>query len=221
VKKNTFIEKNLESQMVTYNTLLSVAKKDNKENFVKIDTNKIPTKKNIFVRKSIYEKLLKVQSELVNEYPSYSLLISCGYRNLDLQIKKFIKQLKKVNIYFEDPLDLYEEIHRYVAVPAVAGHPTGGAIDIIIINAKTGLPLNFGNKQYDYSTKNCYVFSPNISDVARKNRMLLRKYMTKEGFAPFDGEWWHFSYGDREWAFYYKKPYAIYDQLNEEKIQKL
>jgi zinc D-Ala-D-Ala dipeptidase len=221
MKNNIFIETNLESQMIKYKNLLTVTTKNDEENFVEIDTNKIPTKGNILVRKSIYEKLLKIQSKLVKEYPDYSLLITCGYRNLELQIKKFMKQLKKVNIYFEDPLDLYEEIHRYVAVPAVAGHPTGGAIDVIIINMTTGFSLNFGSKQYDYSTKNCYVFSPNISGVARKKRYLLRKYMTKVGFAPFNGEWWHFSYGDREWAFYYKKPYAFYDQVSKEKIQKL
>ena len=51
--------------------------------------------------------------------------------------------------------------------------------------------------------------------------MLLRKIMMQVGFAPYDAEWWHFSYGDREWAFYCKKPYALYDQITKEKIQKL
>jgi D-alanyl-D-alanine dipeptidase len=35
----------------------------------------------------------------------------------------------------------------------------------------------------------------------------------RQGLAPFDGEWWHFSYGDREWAKYYEEEAAaIYDQ---------
>jgi D-alanyl-D-alanine dipeptidase len=34
------------------------------------------------------------------------------------------------------------------------------------------------------------------------------------GFAPFDGEWWHFSYGDKEWAAYYNKPNAVYEQID-------
>ncbi|QQR69366.1 MAG: hypothetical protein IPI58_01405 [Alphaproteobacteria bacterium] len=37
--------------------------------------------------------------------------------------------------------------------------------------------------------------------------------MTSVGFAPFDGEWWHFSYGDREWAKYYGRSHAIYSQI--------
>jgi hypothetical protein len=42
----------------------------------------------------------------------------------------------------------------------------------------------------------------------------LSPIMTKEGFAPYDGEWWHFSYGDKEWAFYYKQDKALYNQVS-------
>ena len=56
-------------------------------------------------------------------------------------------------------------------------------------------------------------FYPWITPKVRQNRLLLRRLLTKQGFAPFDGEWWHFSYGDREWAKYYEKEEAIYDQI--------
>jgi len=52
-----------------------------------------------------------------------------------------------------------------------------------------------------------------------KNRILLRYLLKKQGFAPYDGEWWHFSYGDREWAFYYKKKNAIYGQVSPGKVK--
>ncbi len=39
---------------------------------------------------------------------------------------------------------------------------------------------------------------------------MLRNVMVSVGFAPFDGEWWHFCYGDKEWAVYYNKPAACY-----------
>lgn len=38
-------------------------------------------------------------------------------------------------------------------------------------------------------------------------------------FTPFDGEYWHFSYGDRERAFYYDQPHAIYDQVSVAEVQ--
>jgi D-alanyl-D-alanine dipeptidase len=58
-----------------------------------------------------------------------------------------------------------------------------------------------------------FTFSPFISKEAWANRQLLRRVMIQAGFAPFDGEWWHFSYGDKEWARYYDKRAAMYDQL--------
>jgi D-alanyl-D-alanine dipeptidase len=64
------------------------------------------------------------------------------------------------------------------------------------VNEK-GIPLDFGTPMHALE-KNSYVFSPFISDKATLNRKLLRHIMQSSGFAPYDGEWWHFSYGDRE-----------------------
>ena len=74
-------------------------------------------------------------------------------------------------------------------------------------------------KYLDFNNPNIQVFSKNISKIAKNNRMLLRELMLKNEFAPFDGEWWHFSYGDKEWAYYYQKKAAIYTQLLNVKIQ--
>ncbi len=97
-----------------------------------------------------------------------------------------------------------------IAVPEIAGHPTGGAVDIQIV--KDDMPLDMGTKIWEF-TKDPYTFSPFIEQDARDNRLLLRSIMMDVGFAPFDGEWWHFSYGDKEWAAYYKKPSAVYNQI--------
>jgi D-alanyl-D-alanine dipeptidase len=95
----------------------------------------------------------------------------------------------------------------------VSGHPTGGAVDIILVD-KQKSDLDFGSSLYDLSSPLCHYFALGITKVAKQNRQLLRTIMMSVGFAPFDGEWWHFSYGDKEWAYYYKKPYAIYDQVD-------
>jgi D-alanyl-D-alanine dipeptidase len=117
------------------------------------------------------------------------------------------------SLYFKEPESLYEEVHRYIAVPSVAGHPTGGAIDVLLVDLNKKLFLDFGSKIYDFSEKKCYIFNPRITSTGKKNRLLLREIMLRNKFAPFDGEWWHFSYGDKEWAFYYKKNNAIYNQV--------
>lgn len=224
----------LEDSFVKYQDLINIPSKDNKEPLVELSQipfsyiqgmramEKIAGKK-ILVRERVLKKLIAAQSFLQTKNPDLSLFVTFGYRDITIQTKRFLKRLQQVaeEKFYENPTDLYEAVHPSIAVPTVAGHPTGGAIDITIINIKTGRFLDFGSKQYDYSNIKYYVFSPNISQKARANRMLLRKCMMNAGFAPFDGEWWHFSFGDKEWAFYYKKPYAIYSQkllLSKEKI---
>ncbi len=220
--------KKLEDKMTKYKHLLKVETKENQEKFVKLDKKLIPSSyilklndmqsmlnNEIIIRKSINGKLIKIQSKLQKVNSSYSLFITYGYRDLETQTKYFLDQLRLISkkMFFPKAIDLYEEVHRYIAVPSVAGHPTGGAIDVLIIDKKSKKSLDFGSLIYDFSTKKSLTFYPKISVEAKKNRLLLRELMIKEGFAPFDGEWWHFSYGDREWAFFYKKKFAIYDQV--------
>jgi len=106
---------------------------------------------------------------------------------------------------------LLARTHKDIATPEVAGHPTGGAVDLQII--RDGRPLDFGSRIWEFQPDS-FTFSPFMNKEGWKNRQLLRSAMINVGFAPFDGEWWHFSYGDKEWAKYYDKPAAMYEQVN-------
>jgi D-alanyl-D-alanine dipeptidase len=205
---------NLENKMVKYQDLINVKVSDCKEKLVPVLNQTVDNQK-ILLRESIVKKLIITEKILLRKNTNYRFLINCGYRSLKIQTERFLEILNKMcKKYYANPIELYEAVHRSIAIPTVAGHPTGGAVDITIIDIRKKNVIDFGSKIYDYSTKDFYVLSPNVSKKARKNRMLLRKIMLVVGFAPFDGEWWHFSYGDREWAFYYKKKCAIYDQLD-------
>ena len=109
--------------------------------------------------------------------------------------------------------ELFEAVHKLIAVPEIAGHPTGGAIDVTI---QVGdVRLDMGTDIADFSdVEKIPTFSNIITEEQKRNRSLLRQLLMEVGFAPYDGEWWHFSYGDREWAYYYKQPYAIYEQIS-------
>ena len=143
-----------------------------------------------------------------------SLQVIYGYRTLEIQTKRFLKRLSKMSntTFYNNPYDLYEVSHKTVAVPIVAGHPTGGAVDMVLIDKNKRI-VDADSYPYDYTTNRYNTFHPDISTNAKRTRLILRNAMMEAGFAPFDGEWWHFSYGDREWAFYYGKPYALYNQL--------
>jgi D-alanyl-D-alanine dipeptidase len=207
--------------------------RDNDEKFVTLDPRQIPNGylpemsdmkvvfgPKIVVRKSVMKKLLLAQKELQKNYPNLSLYVTYGFRSLEIQTQRFLKVLRDQREYYSSPVILYETVHRFVAVPEVAGHPTGGAVDVIIKN-QTGRTIDFGSQQYNYETKKCYVYAPDVDPEAKKNRMILRSAMMTSGFAPFNGEWWHFSFGDREWAFYFKKDKAFFAQKTIEQVLNL
>ena len=213
----------LENQMVKYKDLKEIKIKDCKEPLVPLnrvkykyikefnDMEKI-SKGKILVRRQVREKIISAQKLLKKIKPSWELLITYGYRTPKIQKKYFNQVFRKIKGKIKNKNLIYEIVHRQIAVPQVAGHPTGGAIDLTII--KNNKMINIGTKIYDFSSKDIYTFSPFISKEAQKNRLLLRLIMLEMGFAPFDGEWWHFSYGDKEWAFYYQKSFAIYGEIS-------
>jgi D-alanyl-D-alanine dipeptidase len=53
-------------------------------------------------------------------------------------------------------------------------------------------------------------FSKRITPQQIANRMFIHDAMLAEGFAPFYGAWWHFMYGDREWAAFVGEKTALY-----------
>lgn len=163
----------------------------------------------IFVRTTVKNMLSMAGIDLTETLCGASLEVVYGFRSADIQASLFnqMRERNQARGYAGD--ELLEETHRQIALPEIAGHPTGGAVDLqIIVEDK---PLNFGTKIWEFDRKS-YTYSPEIDESAMQKRLLLRSIMTNAGFAPFDGEWWHFSYGDREWAAYYKEPNAIYEQ---------
>ncbi|MER8855725.1 D-alanyl-D-alanine carboxypeptidase family protein [Mesorhizobium australicum] len=180
-----------------------------------IDTTmKAHTGDQIFVRSRVVPMLEMAQCALRKIAPDCDLEVVCGYRHLDVQRQQFQDQIQHVlrkapSLSGEE---LKEAAHRFSAVPEVAGHPTGGAVDVRIMQSN-GEALSMGTDLGEDSM-DTYVFSPFIEREHWRNRQNLRFCMLRAGFAPFDGEWWHFSFGDREWARYFNKEKAIYNQLS-------
>ncbi len=183
--------------------------------------NELEFSDKVMIRKSLKEKLENVDKELKKINKNYQLIVAYGYRALSKQKKYFNEEIKKAEKLFSNKDELYEYVHEKIAVPEVAGHPTGGAVDVTIYDMENQKELDFGSKIHDFSSDVCYTFYKNISDDEKENRMLLRHLMLNEGFAPYDGEWWHFSYGDREWAFYYKKGEYLYNVIDEKSVYKI
>jgi len=57
------------------------------------------------------------------------------------------------------------------------------------------------------------MISRKLSEEAKKNRNIMSEVMTRAGSVNYPTEYWHWSYGDRYWAFETKHPYAFYDTV--------
>lgn len=224
------VYKKLEDAFITYRdlcTIVNIAKNNDQEKFVTLPSagkeligryiflkDMEQEIANISVRESVYKKLRFVDRDLKKINHNWQLVVAYGYRSLEIQKKAFDQQVKIFEKKCFNKQELLETVHRLIAVPQVAGHPTGGAVDVLIYDLEKKTYLDFGTEIGDFNTKDVYVFSPFVSEQAQKNRQILREMMMKQEFAPYDGEWWHFCYGDKEWAFFYKKDKYLYDQKN-------
>ena len=251
--KNNNLEqkyKELEKSFVTYKDLCSVTECD--ENADKEAFSTLPASgrdvigryrftrdmehasPNIIVRETVYKKLRAADAALKKENPDWQLAVMYGYRSLDIQEKLFNQIKKELKpLYGNNESELTEAVHRKIAVPEVSGHPTGGAVHVLIYDFVKKAYLDFGVQDGDRETLNdssrndssrndnspndnsaearkAYYDSPEIApdSAAKKNRKLLRDVMTAQGFAPYDGDFSHFSYGDKEWAFYSATPHS-------------
>lgn len=171
------------------------------------------TGETIYVRDMVAEQLAKVQAGLSRQ--SMRLLVVYGYRHPEVQRTYF--EARRNEIELTNPLMIGEELdaytHNFVAIPELGGHPAGAAVDLTILDWEDR-PLDMGTAIADYSNpEKIRTDSPGLTYRQMGNRAILHDAMVDEHFAPFYGEWWHFSYGDREWGAFYDMP-ALYDQID-------
>ena len=165
--------------------------------------SQIENKTNLFcfARESVAKKLMEAAEYLPY---GYKFLIKEAYRSLSIQKSLFDGAFKYYKTQYPQKNDdeIYELTCQFTAPVKVAGHPTGGAIDITLV--KDGIELDMGSKFNDISIESenlTCLYSTFINDSAKANREILTDCMEKAGFVNYPTEWWHWSYGDCYWAF--------------------
>ena len=171
----------------------------------------------IIIRNTVAKKLAHINSKLNNKNPNLVLNVCYGYRPPEIQrayFEKIKKEIISSDEIFLNEDELNEEVHKYIAVPKTAGHPAGAAVDLTIYDTKLKSNLDMGSLIDDFSDKDKMSWlAEDLSDAQAKNRAMLLELMLAEDFAPFWGEWWHYSFGDSEWAAYYDEPVSIYGEV--------
>lgn len=110
---------------------------------------------------------------------------------------------------------------RFVAPPAVAAHPSGAAVDVTLVDGR-GREIDMGtpiDATPEESAGACYLDSPAVSRQARFHRSLLAAILRSAGFVNYPTEWWHWSFGDRYWAFSTGQPAARYGPIRDREFR--
>jgi D-alanyl-D-alanine dipeptidase len=168
-----------------------------------------------WVRAGVFDRLRAAARALRARDPSLHLKVVSAHRMMARQraaYAHYTEQFGRKHPHL-DAEALAEFVHQHVAVPSVAGHPTGGAIDLTLAN-EAG-EVDMGAAYGDFSNQLFHAFAEGLTEAQRANRALLREVMVGAGFAPFNGEWWHFSYGDAEWAAVWTQPTALFRQIED------
>jgi D-alanyl-D-alanine dipeptidase len=137
--------------------------------------------------------LKKIQQKLLKD--SLSLKIFDAYRPQQ-SVDHFVKWAKVLNDTLMKqqfyPRVAKNKLFKLGFIASKSGHTRGSTVDLTIVDLKTNTALDMGNI-YDFFGDESHPFYKNISKIQQKNRLLLRKVMLKNGFKPYDNEWWHFT----------------------------
>ena len=129
-----------------------------------------------YARKPVAEALKKAQAD---------------FNKLDVGIKIFDAYRP-----YKATVKFYEVYHdtTYVASPYRGSrHNRGCAIDMTIVDLKTGNPLQMPT-EFDSFKKEAWPTTPIKDPVIKKNRDLIISVMEKHGFKVNASEWWHFDF---------------------------
>jgi D-alanyl-D-alanine dipeptidase len=170
-----------------------------------------------FVRSTLGQRLQRAQECLP---AGVALLVREGHRSAEQQeriIAEYSLALLR-DMPGLDEVSLNRLASRFVAPLAVAPHVAGAAVDLTLMD-ETGTPLPMGTEidaTPEESDNACAFAAPNIPARARANRELLASVLEGQGLVNYPTEWWHWSYGDRYWAYATGAGSAIYGPLVEE-----
>ncbi|WP_293785831.1 M15 family metallopeptidase [uncultured Pedobacter sp.] len=131
-----------------------------------------------FARKPVVESLRNVQMELNKN--GYGLKIFDGYRPYAITVEFYKKASDK----------------NFVANPAKGSkHNRGCAIDLTLINLKTGKELPMPTPYDSFSAAAAAKYE-NVTPEAKKNRDFLIAIMAKYRMNVLENEWWHYDFSD-------------------------
>lgn len=181
------------------------------------------------MRTGVYRRLCRAQKCLPD---GVFIRLYEAYRSLDVQQMLFAQEQARVrqrapHLYDDD---VFEEATRLVSAVrfpdgsySIPPHNTGAAVDVELVDW-AGQALDFGMDIHRWNEADpdlCLTDAKGLSEQAHENRQLLLRVMTEAGFVNYPQEWWHFSYGDRYWAYICGRSHAIYGGIDQQVLSNI
>jgi len=174
------------------------------------------------IRKTVYDKLKQAQATLPQ---GLKFSVYQGYRSLETQQSIFeyrYSELRKASPkmtheqLFKKTTQFASPVINLDGTKNIPPHSTGGAIDVYLIDEKgkavdMGILLQDAHK--DLESIYCKTDSNAISEQAKEYRRIMSKALEAVGFVNYPMEYWHWSYGDRYWAYQTQHKYALYHSV--------
>lgn len=96
--------------------------------------------------------------------------------------------------YFYPDLEK-EELFMKGYIASRSSHSRGSTVDLTLLDMRTGKEVDMGSP-FDMFSEVSHPDYTGITKEQYDNRMLLQSVMRRNGFEPFDTEWWHFTLRD-------------------------
>jgi D-alanyl-D-alanine dipeptidase len=164
----------------------------------------------VYVRSQLLKHLEKAANSLTE---SYKLIVRAGHRPYEVQkrlLKDVMQDYKNENPFATDE-EALKHARMYVSDPDIKlpPHCCGAAVDVDMFDTSIGRPVDFGspvNEDSDIS----HLYSEKVTPKQKENRLLLLTTMLNADFSSYYAEWWHYSYGSEQWAWFYHKDSCLY-----------
>lgn len=169
----------------------------------------------IHLRASVAKRLMDALNYLPEKY-GFCLLD--GWRALAVQhaLREHIRTVIQTRHPDYTSAAIEAKLDEFVAKPEPdimpPPHLTGGAIDLTLYHLAAPNQLIDMGSDFDEpghrSHSHHYETQPH--HPAHHHRRLLHHAMRQAGFSNLPTEWWHFDYGNQNWAYFTHQPHALF-----------
>lgn len=161
----------------------------------------------MYSRSGVVENLVQAASYLPE---GYKLILYDTYRSPETQQALYEREYANMKIKYPNASDenLASITQEFIALPSwdkiyPSPHGSGGAVDLSVLGPD-GKPLDMGTPFDDLDEHSHTAYFIESTDPTEKkynaNRQILYTSMVRAGFTNYQGEWWHYDFGNTVWA---------------------